>query len=174
MAKEFDTDVEGIDANPLATRMAEELAVTSGTAQRLRFKTGDISNTGWSDHSFDGALSMDVLLFVPDKRAALQEVARILKLGSRFVGTTWSCVPRAQRCPLRRSMNIPALSGSAALAGAGSTVALGLGGWVFTQIILYKSRAKPRPAREEWFSMVEVIEKFSKTPFGVKAGVRRR
>ena len=69
--------------------MAEELAVTSGTAQRLRFKTGDISNTGWSDHSFDGALSMDVLLFVPDKRAALQEVARILKLGSRFVGTTW-------------------------------------------------------------------------------------
>ena len=89
LAKEFDTDVEGVDANPLATRMAEELAVTSGTAQRLRFKTGDISNTGWSDHSFDGALSMDVLLFVPDKRAALQEVARILKLGSRFVGTTW-------------------------------------------------------------------------------------
>jgi ubiquinone/menaquinone biosynthesis C-methylase UbiE len=26
---------------------------------------------------------------VPDKRAALQEVARILKLGGRFVGTTW-------------------------------------------------------------------------------------
>jgi SAM-dependent methyltransferase len=69
--------------------MADELAVTSGTAQRLRFITGDISNTGWSDHSFDGALSMDVLLFVPDKRAALQEVARILKLGGRFVGTTW-------------------------------------------------------------------------------------
>jgi SAM-dependent methyltransferase len=89
LAKEFETDVEGIDANPLATRMAEELAVTSGTAQRLRFKTGDISNTGWSDHSFDGALSMDVLLFVPDKRAALLEVARILKLGGRFVGTTW-------------------------------------------------------------------------------------
>jgi ubiquinone/menaquinone biosynthesis C-methylase UbiE len=48
--------------------------------QAVRFKTGDISNTGWSDRSFDGALSMDVLLFVPDKRAALQEVARILKL----------------------------------------------------------------------------------------------
>lgn len=44
----------------------------------------------------------------------------------------------------------------------------------FTQIISYKSRAKPRPAGEEWFSMVEVIEKFSKTPFGVRAGVRRR
>jgi SAM-dependent methyltransferase len=78
--------------------MADELAVTSGTAQRLRFKTGDISNTGWSDHSFDGALSMDVLLFVPDKRAALQEVARILKLGGRFVGTTWEL--RADSAPL--------------------------------------------------------------------------
>ena len=70
LAKEFDTEVEGIDASPLAIRMADELAVTSGTAQRLRFKTGDISKTGWSDRSFDGALSMDVLLFVPDKRAA--------------------------------------------------------------------------------------------------------
>jgi SAM-dependent methyltransferase len=89
LAKEFDTDVEGIDANPLAIRMADELKVTSGTAQRLRFKIADILNTGWSDHSFDGALSMDVLLFVPDKRAALHEVARILKLGGRFVGTTW-------------------------------------------------------------------------------------
>jgi len=89
LAKEFDTSVEGIDANPLAIRLADELAVTSGTARRLRFKTADISDTGWSDHSFDGALSMDVLLFVPDKRAALREVARILKRGGRFVGTTW-------------------------------------------------------------------------------------
>jgi SAM-dependent methyltransferase len=89
LAKEFDTDVDGIDADPLAIRMADELAVTSGTAQRLRFKTGHIAKTGWSDHSFDGALSMDVLVFVPDKPAALQEVARILKPGGRFVGTTW-------------------------------------------------------------------------------------
>ena len=89
LAKEFDTSVEGIDANPLAIRLADELTVSFGTAQRLRFKTADISDTGWSDHSFDGALSMDVLLFVPDKRAALREVARILKLGGRFVGTTW-------------------------------------------------------------------------------------
>jgi SAM-dependent methyltransferase len=89
LVKEFDADVEGIDANPLALRMADELTDTSGAAQRLRFKTADISNTGWSDQSFDGALSMDVLLFVLDKPAALQEVARILKLGGRFVGTTW-------------------------------------------------------------------------------------
>ena len=32
---------------------------------------------------------MDVLLFVADKRAALHEIARILKPGSGFVGTSW-------------------------------------------------------------------------------------
>src|SRR5258708_153748 len=119
--------------------MAEELAVPSRTPQSLRFKTGDIPNSGWGGYFFGGGLSMDVLFFVPDKRAALQEVARILKLGSRFVGTTWSCVPRAQRCPLRRSMNIPALSGSAALAGAGPTVPPGPRGRVFTPNIFTKN-----------------------------------
>ena len=109
LAKQFDADVEGIDANPLAIRMADELAVTSGTAQRLRFKTGDISNTGWSDHSFDGALSMDVLLFVSDKRAALQEVARSSAVVSS--ARRGSCAPIAQRYLRRRSMNIPAHSG---------------------------------------------------------------
>ena len=63
---------------------AEELAVTSGAGHPLRFKTGDVSKTG-----FDGAFSMDVLLFVADKRAALHEIARILKPGSGFVGTSW-------------------------------------------------------------------------------------
>jgi SAM-dependent methyltransferase len=89
LAKEFGTQVEGIDVNPLASRLAEELAVASGMTQLLRFKIGDISKTGWSDSHFDGAFSMDVLLFVPDKRAALLEVARILKPGGRFVGTSW-------------------------------------------------------------------------------------
>lgn len=89
LANEFGADVDGIDADPLAIRMAEELASKSEMEQHLRFKTGDIAKTGWIDHSFDGALSMDVLLFVADKPAALVEIARILKPCGRFVGTTW-------------------------------------------------------------------------------------
>jgi 2-polyprenyl-3-methyl-5-hydroxy-6-metoxy-1,4-benzoquinol methylase len=89
LAKEFGTDVNGIDANPLAIHLAEELTVASGMEQHLRFKTGDISKAGWSDNSFDGAFSMDVLLFVADKRAALKEVVRILKPGGCLVGTSW-------------------------------------------------------------------------------------
>jgi SAM-dependent methyltransferase len=88
-ASSFGAVVEGIDADPLAVRMAEELAVTSGAEHRLHYKIGDVSKTGWGDSSFDGAFSMDVLLFVADKRPALHEIARILKPGGRFVGTSW-------------------------------------------------------------------------------------
>jgi ubiquinone/menaquinone biosynthesis C-methylase UbiE len=64
--------------------LAETKLADLGCGGALRFKTGDVSKTG-----FDGAFSMDVLLFVADKRAALHEIARILKPGSGFVGTSW-------------------------------------------------------------------------------------
>jgi len=99
LAEEFGADVDGIDVNPLAIRMAEELAVTVGSANRPRFKTGDLCKTGWTDRTFDNAVSVDVLLFVADKRAALQEVARILKPGGRFAGMSWEL--RADSAALR-------------------------------------------------------------------------
>ena len=70
LANQFGAEVDGIDVNPLAVCMAEELAHKSGTQHHLRFKTGDIAKTRWIDNSFDGAVSMDVLLFVADKPAA--------------------------------------------------------------------------------------------------------
>ena len=41
------------------------------------------------DGTFDGAASLDVLLFVPDKAKALREVARVLKPNACFAGTTF-------------------------------------------------------------------------------------
>lgn len=89
LAKEFGAEVDGIDVDPLAIRMAEELMVTTGAAKRLRFKTGNLHETGWADREFDHAVSMDVLLFVANKHDALKEIARILKPGGRFAGTSW-------------------------------------------------------------------------------------
>ncbi|MFM9863466.1 MAG: class I SAM-dependent methyltransferase [Micropepsaceae bacterium] len=82
-------NVAGIDFNPIAVRLAEERAGARGLADRLTFKTGDIAATGWPDHHFDGAASLDVLLFAQDKTAALREIARVLKPGARFAGTTF-------------------------------------------------------------------------------------
>jgi SAM-dependent methyltransferase len=54
-----------------------------------RFLVGDITATGLTESSFDGAMSIDVLWAVPDKLAALKEVARILKPGARLAFTNW-------------------------------------------------------------------------------------
>ena len=99
LAEQFGAEVDAIDVNPLAIRMAEELAVNARPANRPRFKTGDLCETGWMDRTFDSAVSMDVLLFVADKRAALMEVARILKPGGRFAGMSWEL--RADSAALR-------------------------------------------------------------------------
>jgi 2-polyprenyl-3-methyl-5-hydroxy-6-metoxy-1,4-benzoquinol methylase len=88
-ASNFGAAVEGIDADPLAVRMAEDLAAASAAEHLLHYTTGDLCKTGWEDNSFDGALSMDVLVFVADKKSALRETARILRAGGRFVGTSW-------------------------------------------------------------------------------------
>jgi ubiquinone/menaquinone biosynthesis C-methylase UbiE len=40
-------------------------------------------------HTCDAAMSVDVLWMVPDRPAALREVARVLKPGARFVCTNW-------------------------------------------------------------------------------------
>jgi SAM-dependent methyltransferase len=88
-AKASGTRVVGIDANPAAIGLANALEAEQGGGQMLSFRVGDFAATGWPDASFDGAASFDVLLFVPDKFAALGEVARILRPGSAFVGTTW-------------------------------------------------------------------------------------
>ena len=39
--------------------------------------------------AFDGAASLDVLLFVPDKAKALREITRVLKPNACFAGTTF-------------------------------------------------------------------------------------
>ena len=50
---------------------------------------GDLAATGLSDASCDAVMSLDVLLFVPDKAAAACEIARILRPEGRLAFTTW-------------------------------------------------------------------------------------
>jgi ubiquinone/menaquinone biosynthesis C-methylase UbiE len=86
-ARNLGQRIVGIDANPLAIRVAQERCV--GLLDKIAFETGDIGETGFPVETFDGAVSLDVLLFVADKRKVLREVARILKPGARFAGTTF-------------------------------------------------------------------------------------
>ena len=89
LASIFGTDVVGIDANPLAIRLARECSRDQPYSSNLTFETRDIAATGLPDNAFDGALSLDVLMFTKDKSSVLREAWRILKPGARFSGTTW-------------------------------------------------------------------------------------
>jgi len=85
LARKFAARVEGLDVNPYAIRLARERSVNT----TVSFQVADITATEIPDRTFDGAASLDVLLFVPDKAKALREVARVLRPNACFAGTTF-------------------------------------------------------------------------------------
>jgi len=89
LARVFGSEVVGVDANPLAVRLAKDRSQDQPFSSKLTFETQDIAATGLPDNAFHGAVSLDVLLFVKDKVSVFQETKRILKPGTRFAGTTF-------------------------------------------------------------------------------------
>ena len=82
-------DYVGVDiaASALAavTRRAERL----GLAERVRTVEGSFESLPLGDGEAQAIMSIDAMLFTPDKRAAATEMARVLAPGGRLVATTW-------------------------------------------------------------------------------------
>ena len=89
VARRTGANLIGIDISPGGIALGNEQAIRLGLAERAYFAVGDMATTGLSDASCDAALSLDVLLFVPDKAAALHEAVRILKAGGILGFTSW-------------------------------------------------------------------------------------
>jgi 2-polyprenyl-3-methyl-5-hydroxy-6-metoxy-1,4-benzoquinol methylase len=89
IARQSGANVIGIDLSPVGVALAQERAAAIGMGDRSRFHVGDLTATSLLDGSCDAAMSLDVLLFVPDQAAALREVARILRADGLFAFTTW-------------------------------------------------------------------------------------
>jgi SAM-dependent methyltransferase len=89
VAQRTGANLVGIDLSPIGIELGRYRAAELGLAEQARFQAGDIATTGLPDAFCDAAMSLDVLPFVPDKRAAVGEVARILRPGSRFAFTIW-------------------------------------------------------------------------------------
>ena len=66
-------------------RRAERL----GLADRVTTKLGRFEELPLADGEASAVMSIDALLFTPDKAAALRELARVLRPGGRLVLTTW-------------------------------------------------------------------------------------
>ncbi|MEU3766548.1 class I SAM-dependent methyltransferase [Amycolatopsis keratiniphila] len=88
-----------VAARTYATLTGIDIAATALASARRRaeamdveateFRIGDFEDTGLDDASFDAVMSVDALLFAPDKRRACEEFARILAPGGRLLVTTW-------------------------------------------------------------------------------------
>ncbi|MBJ3809125.1 class I SAM-dependent methyltransferase [Streptomyces flavofungini] len=85
----------GVDVSAVALRHARRQARAAGRgpssapAGRAEFRLGAFDELPLADASVDGVMTVDALLFAPDKAAACREAARVLRPGSRLVGTTW-------------------------------------------------------------------------------------
>ncbi len=88
VARETGTAVTGVDVSAVAIARARERIADFGIEGRAEFAVGDFVATGLSAASCDGVMSLDTLQFVPDKREALREMARILRPGAAFAFTT--------------------------------------------------------------------------------------
>lgn len=89
VARRAGANLIGFDLSPVGIDLARRRAAAVGLGERARFVVGDLTTTGLPDASCDAVMSMDVLVFVPDKAAAIGEAARILHPGGRFAFTTW-------------------------------------------------------------------------------------
>lgn len=79
----------GVDIASSALAAARRRADGLGLADRVEFRTGSFEDPGLADGSADAVMSVDALLFAPDKAAALANLARILRPGGRLVLTSW-------------------------------------------------------------------------------------
>ncbi|HEX3923731.1 MAG TPA: methyltransferase domain-containing protein [Streptosporangiaceae bacterium] len=66
----------GIDIDEAALAAARRRADQAGLADRAAFRRGSFTRTGLPDGGTDAVMSLDALLFAPDKRAAAAELAR--------------------------------------------------------------------------------------------------
>lgn len=89
VARETGASLIGVDVSSVAIARARARIPHFGCEGRADFAVEDFVATGLPAESLDGAMSIDVLWVVPDKAAALREVARILRPGARFVFATW-------------------------------------------------------------------------------------
>jgi SAM-dependent methyltransferase len=89
LAAKTGVDLIGVDISAVALQAAAARAEALGLKGRARYQQGSFADTGLSAGALDAIVSIDALIFAPDKRAAVSEFARVLRPGARLVVTTW-------------------------------------------------------------------------------------
>jgi SAM-dependent methyltransferase len=78
----------GVDISSVAIEQATANAARLGLPGQAEFRLGSFEQHDLPERGLDAVLSVDALIFAPDKRTAISGVARALRPGGRFVATT--------------------------------------------------------------------------------------
>ncbi len=85
IAREAGAQLIGVDLSEVALRHASARAEAVGMPAMARFQRGSFADTRLAAGSIDAAMSVDALQYAPDKQAAFDEAARVLRAGGRLV-----------------------------------------------------------------------------------------
>ncbi len=89
VAQETGARLIGVDGAPGAIEAAAARASSVGLSKRARFVVGAFAETGLESSSADAVMSEDALQYAVAKQASVDEVARVLRPGGRFVFTAY-------------------------------------------------------------------------------------
>jgi ubiquinone/menaquinone biosynthesis C-methylase UbiE len=83
--------VVGVDISADMNSLASRRVADCGFSDRVEILQGDATALPFADVTFDAAVSMQVIEYVPEPDAALHELARVLRPGGRvvIVDTDW-------------------------------------------------------------------------------------
>ncbi len=84
MAATYGARVTGIDLSQEFVDTATDLTARAGLADRAAFLATAGESLPFDDGTFDGAFMVHVAMNIPDKRAVLAEVRRVLEPGAHF------------------------------------------------------------------------------------------
>jgi SAM-dependent methyltransferase len=89
LAANTGADLVGVDISTIALQAATARAASLELGDRARYRLGTFAETGLPLGALDAIVSIDALIFAPDKAVALAEFARVLRPGGRLAVTTW-------------------------------------------------------------------------------------
>ncbi|MGW7081624.1 SAM-dependent methyltransferase [Streptomyces sp. NPDC054866] len=85
LARDHPVTIKGISISPRQVALANERAGNAtGLAGSASFEVVDAMNLPWRDGTFDGVLSLESMMHMPDKLQALKEIRRVLRPGGRL------------------------------------------------------------------------------------------
>ncbi|MEV8319596.1 methyltransferase domain-containing protein [Streptomyces sp. NPDC059900] len=85
LARDHPVTIKGISISPRQVALANERAGNAtGLAGAASFEVVDAMSLPYPDGTFDGVLSLESMMHMPDKLRALQEIRRVLRPGGRL------------------------------------------------------------------------------------------